>query len=233
MRPGRRPGAVTTAADAKIRRAHRAAYLRRMCPMIAALPPTERPRERLWSLGPAALTTVELLAILLGTGTGEADSARPRCGPPRGRRGSLRRVAMRPRAELLQIEGIGPGKGARPARPSRSGLAWREKTGRRRRASASPRTSHDCSAEAARSPGRVPPSRAGQPEPGAAPGPDAAASSTARWYIRGRSFGPCRRGGRGHHRGAQPPQRRPHPSAEDRAVTRQLAEAGRLLGLPL
>ena len=35
---------------------------------IAALPHAERPRERLWSLGPAALTTVELVAILLGSG---------------------------------------------------------------------------------------------------------------------------------------------------------------------
>jgi DNA repair protein RadC len=81
--------------------------------MIAALPPTERPRERLWSLGPAALTTVELLAILLGTGTGgrtALDLAADLLGVGAG---SLRRVAMRPRAELLQIEGIGPGKGAR------------------------------------------------------------------------------------------------------------------------
>jgi DNA repair protein RadC len=81
--------------------------------MIAGLPPTERPRERLWSLGPAALTSVELLAILLGTGTGGRTALDLAADLLEVGAGSLRRVAMRPRAELLQIEGIGPGKGAR------------------------------------------------------------------------------------------------------------------------
>jgi DNA repair protein RadC len=84
-----------------------------MCPTIPALPPAERPRERLWSLGPPALTTVELLAILLGTGTGGRTALDLAAGLLEVGAGSLRRVAMRPRAELLQIEGIGPGKGAR------------------------------------------------------------------------------------------------------------------------
>ncbi|MGH7527890.1 MAG: UPF0758 domain-containing protein, partial [Gemmatimonadales bacterium] len=35
---------------------------------FAALPDADRPRERLWSLGSSALTTAELLAILIGTG---------------------------------------------------------------------------------------------------------------------------------------------------------------------
>jgi DNA repair protein RadC len=81
--------------------------------MIAVLPPAERPRERLWSLGPAALTSVELLAILLGTGTGGRTALDLAADLLEVGAGSLRRVAMRPRAELLQIEGIGPGKGAR------------------------------------------------------------------------------------------------------------------------
>jgi len=81
--------------------------------MIAALPPAERPRERLWSLGPAALTSVELLAILLGTGIGGRTALDLAADLLEVGAGSLRRVAMRPRAELLQIEGIGPGKGAR------------------------------------------------------------------------------------------------------------------------
>jgi DNA repair protein RadC len=81
--------------------------------MIAGLPPAERPRERLWSVGPAALTSVELLAILLGTGTGGRTALDLAADLLEVGAGSLRRVAMRPRAELLQIEGIGPGKGAR------------------------------------------------------------------------------------------------------------------------
>ena len=73
----------------------------------------DRPRERLWSLGPAALTTVELLAVLIGTGkegrgVGEvAERLLARSD------GSLRRLAQRPRAELLRAEGIGPTKAAR------------------------------------------------------------------------------------------------------------------------
>jgi DNA repair protein RadC len=79
----------------------------------SALLSTDRPRERLWALGPAALTTAELLAILLGTGgegVGVLDVA--------GRlldlgEGSLRRLARRPGAELLRSRGIGPTKAAR------------------------------------------------------------------------------------------------------------------------
>ena len=73
----------------------------------------ERPRERLWSLGPAALTVTELLSILLGTGG---------IGEPVGTiaarlltltDGSLRRLAARPAAELLRLPGVGPTKAAR------------------------------------------------------------------------------------------------------------------------
>jgi DNA repair protein RadC len=73
----------------------------------------DRPRERLWSLGPAALTTVELLAILIGTGK-EGRGVQEVAGHLLARAdGSLRRLAQRPRAELLRAEGIGPTKAAR------------------------------------------------------------------------------------------------------------------------
>jgi DNA repair protein RadC len=80
---------------------------------IAALPHAERPRERLWSLGPAALTTVELVAILLGTGGSGRTSLDIAARLLEVGEGSLRRLAQRPRAELLQAEGIGPGKAGR------------------------------------------------------------------------------------------------------------------------
>ena len=73
----------------------------------------DRPRERLWSLGPDALTTLELLAILIGTGTegrGAVEVARRLLDRSDG---SLRRLTRRPRAELLRAEGIGPTKAAR------------------------------------------------------------------------------------------------------------------------
>lgn len=75
--------------------------------------PTDLPRERLWALGAAALTSAELLAILLGTGEPRATapeiavSLLAACG------GSLRRLAARPPGELLRARGVGPAKAAR------------------------------------------------------------------------------------------------------------------------
>ncbi len=74
---------------------------------------SELPRERLWSLGPAALTTAELVAILLGTGSPGCtvlETAGALLAPGDG---SLRRLAARPTAELLRAAGVGPGKAAR------------------------------------------------------------------------------------------------------------------------
>lgn len=84
-----------------------------MSATAAGLTATDRPRERLWSLGAAALTTVELLAILLGTGGAgrgvlDVAAALLELGD-----GSLRRLAGRPPSELLRVSGVGPGKGAR------------------------------------------------------------------------------------------------------------------------
>jgi DNA repair protein RadC len=76
-------------------------------------PPGDRPRERLWALGPSALSTVELLALLLGTGREGEDAigvARRVLAPFHG---SLRQLAARPPGELQRLPGIGPAKGAR------------------------------------------------------------------------------------------------------------------------
>ena len=74
---------------------------------------SDLPRERLWTVGAPALTTAELVAILLGTGSRGLhvlDTA--------GRLlelgdGSLRRLAARPASELLRAAGVGPTKAAR------------------------------------------------------------------------------------------------------------------------
>jgi DNA repair protein RadC len=84
-----------------------------MLPPVATLCPTDRPRERLWSLGPAALTTAELLAILLGTGSGGSSVLEVAGRLLDVAEGSLRRLAQRPSAELLRAHGIGPTKAAR------------------------------------------------------------------------------------------------------------------------
>src|SRR3954464_15792379 len=80
---------------------------------VSILPDVDRPRERLWSLGPAALTTAELLAIVLGTGGGGRDVLELAAGLIEVCEGSLRRLAQRPSAELLRSPGIGPTKAAR------------------------------------------------------------------------------------------------------------------------
>ncbi|HTS89448.1 MAG TPA: DNA repair protein RadC [Gemmatimonadales bacterium] len=75
--------------------------------------PADRPRERLWALGARALTAAELVAIVLGTGERGTDAAGlagqllDRAG------GSLRELAARPPAELTRTVGVGPAKAAR------------------------------------------------------------------------------------------------------------------------
>jgi len=73
----------------------------------------ERPRERLWSLGASALTTAELLAILIGTGRGGADVLEVAGQLLAVSGGSLRRLAQRPAAEFLRAPGVGPAKAGR------------------------------------------------------------------------------------------------------------------------
>jgi DNA repair protein RadC len=74
---------------------------------IRELPRGERPRERLTSHGAHALSSIELLAILLGTGSGGrsaltlAQEVLSRSG------GSLRRMALEPVASLTGLSGIG------------------------------------------------------------------------------------------------------------------------------
>jgi DNA repair protein RadC len=76
-------------------------------------PAADLPRERLWALGPAALTTAELLAIVLGTGGGGQDVLQLSRHLLEISDGSLRRLARRPSAELLRSPGIGPTKAGR------------------------------------------------------------------------------------------------------------------------
>jgi DNA repair protein RadC len=80
---------------------------------VFSLSNTDRPRERLWSLGPAALTTAELLAIVIGTGGRGQDVLKLAARLLELSEGSLRRLAQRPIAELLRSPGIGPTKAGR------------------------------------------------------------------------------------------------------------------------
>ncbi len=75
----------------------------------------ERPRERLLTLGPSALTAVELLAILLGTGTARADALSVAANLLASAGGTVRQLARRPPSSLRSVPGVGRAKAARIA----------------------------------------------------------------------------------------------------------------------
>src|SRR5260370_12614741 len=75
----------------------------------------DRPRERLWGVGPAALTGQELLAIVLGTGCAGRDALVVAGELLAGVEGSLTRLARRPAAALARVAGVGRVKAARIA----------------------------------------------------------------------------------------------------------------------
>src|SRR6266705_652082 len=104
-------------------------------------PAYDRPRERLWAVGPAALTGQELLAVVLGTGRAGRDALAVAADVLARVEGSLRRLAGRPSAELARVPGVGRTKAARVV------AVWGPKSSRRRSGSAAPPT---CSASTPR-----------------------------------------------------------------------------------
>src|SRR5688500_740299 len=74
---------------------------------IRELPRTDRPRERLVDLGASALSTAELLAIVLGSGGRGRSALRIGHEILGSVQGSLRRLAMRPVGELTTLVGVG------------------------------------------------------------------------------------------------------------------------------
>ena len=73
----------------------------------------DRPRERLFALGPAALTVVELIAIVLGTGSVRRDAVKVAEELIAQVGGSLREQARRPAGFLSEVAGVGRAKAAR------------------------------------------------------------------------------------------------------------------------
>jgi DNA repair protein RadC len=74
---------------------------------IRELPRTDRPRERLIDLGASALSTAELLAIVLGSGGRGRSVLRIGQEILASVQGSLRRLAVRPVGELTTHVGVG------------------------------------------------------------------------------------------------------------------------------
>lgn len=78
-------------------------------------PARDRPRERLRSLGPAALSSREVLAILVGSGTGSRSAVDVAGELLRRAEGSLRRLGATSVAGLEATPGVGPAVAARVA----------------------------------------------------------------------------------------------------------------------
>ena len=74
---------------------------------IREMPRSERPRERLKDLGAHALSSAELLAILLGSGVGGRSALSVGQTMLAGAGGSLRRIAGHPVAALTSVDGVG------------------------------------------------------------------------------------------------------------------------------
>ena len=79
---------------------------------IARMPKAERPRERLLTHGPQALSSRELLALVLNTGTAKRSSL-ALADELLVRWRDLRQLADASVEEIMQVKGLGPAKAAR------------------------------------------------------------------------------------------------------------------------
>ena len=79
---------------------------------IREMPRSDRPRERLVDLGAQALSSAELLAILLGSGGSGRTALQLGQSVLGAAGGSLRRIAMQPVAALTAVTGVGTARAA-------------------------------------------------------------------------------------------------------------------------
>lgn len=196
----------------------------------------DRPRERLETVGAAALTTRELLALLVGSGL-QGKSAVDVAGELLQQvDGSLRRLAARPVAELKQTRGVGAAVAARVAASLELGRRLAREGPLERGRIRSPgdvfercapalrdllyeefrvlllNTQHAVVREIVVTRGIL---DASVVHPREVFKPAVAESAAALILVHNHPSGD------------------PAPSSEDREVTRQLAEAGRILGIPV
>lgn len=80
---------------------------------IRDLPARERPRERLYAAGAHAVSTRELLAILIGSGMATRSAVEVAGTLLQAAEGSLRRLATLSLADIQKVPGVGPAVASR------------------------------------------------------------------------------------------------------------------------
>jgi DNA repair protein RadC len=196
---------------------------------IREWPVQERPRERLLADGASALASRELLAILIGSGREGASAVEIAGGLLRAADGSLRRLASSSPAELAAVQGIGPAVAARISSALELGRRLAREGPLERTRIRGPRDVYDLCAPSMRDLSQeefrvllvntqhavVREIDASIVHPREVFRAAITESAAAMILVHNHPSGD------------------PAPSAEDRDVTRQLAEAGRLIGIPV
>ncbi len=207
----------------------------RRCPAIREWLPDDRPREKLLLRGPQTLTEAELIALVLRSGTkgrNALDVARSILRDV----GSLRMLAVRSAREMMRMHGVGPAKAAE--------LAAAFEIGRRVEAAGEERrTVVKGPADVARI--MVPALRDRHQEMFHVLALDSSNAVTANIELSRGTLNASLVHPREVFKTAidhlaaaiivvhNHPSGNPEPSPEDLSITRQLAEAGKLLGIPV
>jgi len=203
---------------------------------IREWPVQERPRERLLADGASALASRELLAILIGSGREGASAVEIAGGLLRAADGSLRRLASSSPAELAAVQGIGPAVAARISASLELGRRLAREGPLERTRIRGPRDVYDLCAPSMRDLSQeefrvllVNTQHAVVREIVVTRGTLDASIVHPREVFRAAITESAAAMILVHNH----PSGDPAPSAEDRDVTRQLAEAGRLIGIPV
>jgi DNA repair protein RadC len=205
-------------------------------PTIRDWPVPERPRERLHAAGASALASRELLAILIGSGREGSSAIDVAANLLQSRDGSLRRLATATPAELTAVAGIGPAVAARISSALELGRRLAREGPLERVRIRGPRDVYELCAPAMRDLAQeefrvllVNTQHAVIREMQVTRGTLDASIVHPREVFRAAISESAAAMVLVHNH----PSGDPTPSPEDRDVTRQLAEAGRLMGIPV
>lgn len=203
---------------------------------IKEWPAPDRPRERLRTLGAGALATRELLAILIGSGGGGRSAVDVAAELMRVSDGSIRRLATMPLGAVESVAGVGPAVAARIAAALELGRRLAREGPEERQRIRGPRDVYDrCAPEMRDLPQEefrlllLSTQHAVTREVVVTRGVLDASVVHPREVFRIAIAENAAALVLVHNH----PSGDPSPSPEDRAVTRQLTEAGRVLGIPV